>query len=62
MPDDLNSDLGYSVATQWVNQTIIRLSLSMDRPYTPKSRSQRIIVRGLGSGMTLGKSNFFYPK
>ena len=35
MPDDLNSDLGYSAATQWVNQTIIRLSLSRDRPYTP---------------------------
>jgi hypothetical protein len=35
MPDDLNSDLGYSTATQWVNQTIIRLSLSRDRPYTP---------------------------
>jgi hypothetical protein len=33
MPDDLNSDLGYSAATQWVNQTIIRLSLSRDRPY-----------------------------
>jgi hypothetical protein len=24
MPDDLNSDLGYSAATQWVNQTIIK--------------------------------------
>jgi hypothetical protein len=35
MPDDLNSDLGDSAATQWVNQTIIRLSLSRDRPYTP---------------------------
>ena len=35
MPDDLNSDLGDSAATQWVNLTIIRLSLSRDRPYTP---------------------------
>ena len=35
MPDDLNSHLGDSAATQWVNQTIIRLSLSRDRPYTP---------------------------
>jgi hypothetical protein len=33
MPDDLNSDLGDSAATQWVNQTIIRPSLSRDRPY-----------------------------
>ena len=33
MPDDLNSDLGDSAATQWINQTIIRLSLSRDRPY-----------------------------
>jgi hypothetical protein len=35
MSDDLISDLGYSPASQWVNQTIIRLSLSRDRPYTP---------------------------
>jgi hypothetical protein len=33
MPDDLNSDLRDRAATQWVNQTIIRLSLSRDRPY-----------------------------
>ena len=35
IPDDLNSDLGDNAATQLVNQTIIRLSLSRDRPYMP---------------------------
>ena len=31
-------------------------------PPIVQSRSQSMPVRGLGSGMTLGKSNLFYPK
>jgi hypothetical protein len=33
-----------------------------DDPIEHQSRSQSMPVRGLGCGMTLGKSNFFYPK